>query len=243
MRILIISDVHANYAALQAVFHAAGSYDALWCLGDIIGYGPEPNECAEAVKQHATLAISGNHDLACIGALDLEDFNPDAWIANVWNKQQLKPKYIRWLTGLAKLLRVDDQFTIAHASPREPVWEYLMSPEQALANADHFDTQCCLIGHSHVQLGFLLHSDGHCERFLASDMPVVDLSQPHRFFINPGSVGQPRDYDSRAAYAILDTNEGTIRFHRVEYDIARTQQKMYKANLPIALIRRLEFGM
>jgi predicted phosphodiesterase len=243
MRILIISDIHSNDVALKAVFDAAGSYDALWCLGDTIGYGPAPNECTEAMIETADIAINGNHDLACIGELDLDDFNPDARTANIWNRKQLKPEYFDWLKNLSPMLQVDERFTIAHASPREPVWEYLMSPEQAIANASYFETQFCLIGHSHVQLGFRFDADGNCERFLSSDTPVIDLGDDQRFFINPGSVGQPRDYDARAAYAVLDTGEGTIRFHRVEYDIARTQQKMYAANLPIALIRRLEFGM
>jgi diadenosine tetraphosphatase ApaH/serine/threonine PP2A family protein phosphatase len=243
MRILLISDIHANFTALEAVLAAAGSYDALWCLGDTIGYGPEPNECATAMFGRADIAISGNHDLACIGELDLDDFNPDARAANIWNREQLKPEYVDWLKGLAPMQRIDDRFTIAHASPREPVWEYLMSPEQAMTNAPFFDTQVCLIGHSHVQLGFRLTSNGQCERFLSSEVAIVDLNTEDRFFLNPGSVGQPRDYDSRAAYALLDTDAGTVRFHRVEYDISKTQQKMYAANLPIALIRRLEFGM
>lgn len=243
MRILIISDIHANLAALEAVFSSAGQYDVLWCLGDTIGYGPDPNECVAAMIDHAQVAINGNHDLACVGELDLDDFNPDARTANIWNGKQLKPSYHKWLKKLSPMQRLDSQFTVAHASPREPVWEYLLSPEQAISNLAFFNTQVCLIGHSHVQLVFRLTPDGECTRSLGSDVSVIDLNQKARFFINPGSVGQPRDYDYRAAYAILNTDAGTIHFHRVEYDIAQTQQKMYDANLPINLIRRLEFGM
>lgn len=243
MRILILSDIHANQVALDAVFAAAGRYDALWCLGDTIGYGPDPNECASTIKSHADIVINGNHDLACIGEVDLDDFNPDARTANIWNGEQLRPEYHEWLKGLNPMEQIDEYFTIAHASPREPVWEYLLSAEQAEENSTFFETPFCLIGHSHIQFGFRLSSEGHYERFLPSDRRVIDLEYEERMFVNPGSVGQPRDYDPRAAYAIYDTGQGTIRFHRVEYDIARTQRKMAAAHLPVNLIRRLEFGM
>ncbi len=243
MRILIISDIHSNHVALDTVLSAAGSYDSLWCLGDTIGYGPEPNQCVEKMTNLAEIAIVGNHDLACIGGLNLDDFNPDARTANVWNGQQLRPEYHEWLHQLAPMKRVNNQFTVAHASPREPVWEYLLSTEQATANFTYFDTQICLIGHSHVQLGFSITPGGDCERFFPTDHPVLDLTTKTRFFINPGSLGQPRDYDPRAAYAVLDMELGTLTFHRVEYAIHKTQQKMYAANLPLNLIRRLEFGM
>jgi diadenosine tetraphosphatase ApaH/serine/threonine PP2A family protein phosphatase len=243
MRILIISDIHANKVALDTVLAAAGSVDRLWCLGDTIGYGPEPNACVETVMNQAQVIITGNHDLACIGELDLDDFNPDARTANIWNGEQLAPENLAWLKELSPRKRIDDQVTVAHASPREPVWEYLLSVEQAMVNFTYFDTQICLIGHSHVQLGFHQYADGHCERFLPSDVPVIELVHNSRYFINPGSVGQPRDYDPRAAYAILDTDKGIVTYNRVEYDIKKTQKKMYDANLPINLIRRLEFGM
>ncbi len=243
MRILIVSDIHSNYVALQAVLDDAGSYDQLWCLGDTIGYGPDPNHCADFIQHRADLAINGNHDLACIGELDLDDFNPDARSANIWNRNQLKKEYHNWLRSLSPMHRVNDQFTIAHASPRDPVWEYLLAPEQASVNFTYFDTQVCFIGHSHVQLGFRMAPNEHSTRFLPDEMRVIDLNDEARFFINPGSVGQPRDYDARAAYVILNTDTNTVRFHRVEYDIARTQQKMQVADLPPNLIRRLEFGM
>lgn len=242
MRILIVSDIHANLIALEKVMASAGQYDVIWCLGDTIGYGPDPNQCIEHMR-HAQVAICGNHDLACVGELDLDDFNPDARAANVWNGKQISKANREWLRKLSSQVRVDDTFTLAHASPRDPVWEYLLSVEQALANFTLFDTQICFIGHSHVQLGFRLTPNGECERFLAVDVNVIDLSDDCRYIINPGSVGQPRDYDSRAAYAIIDLSAGTLEFQRVEYDIKKTQKKMYDADLPINLIRRLEFGM
>lgn len=243
MRIVIVSDIHANFVALETVLAAAGSFDALWCLGDTIGYGPMPNECIAAMMKHASVAISGNHDLACLGKVDLNDFNPDARRANIWNGNQLTPENRAWLEDLPALRRVDHQFTVVHASPREPVWEYLLTPSQAMANFPLFDTHVCFIGHSHVQLGFRLNLDGQCERFLPSSGYVLHLQRHERYFINPGSVGQPRDQDPRAAYAVIDTNNATIRFNRVEYDIAETQFQMRNVDLPMALIRRLALGM
>jgi predicted phosphodiesterase len=243
MRILIISDIHANKVALDAVLGSVDNIDAFWCLGDTIGYGPEPNGCVETVRKHASVVITGNHDLACIGELDLDDFNPDARTANIWNGQHLSADNLSWLKQLSPRKKIDKHVTVAHASPREPVWEYLLSVEQAMVNFTYFDTQICMIGHSHVQLGFQQLPDGHCERFLPSEVPYIEIQHDTRYFINPGSVGQPRDYDPRAAYAIMDTDKGIITFNRVGYDIHKTQKKMYDANLPINLIRRLEFGM
>ncbi len=243
MRVVIISDVHSNVVALETVLAAAGSYDTLWCLGDTIGYGPCPNECIELVRQHASVAITGNHDLASLEKIDLSDFNPDARRANLWNGAQLSSENRGWLEPLPPVQRIDDRFTVVHGSPREPIWEYLLMPEQARENFPLFDTQICFMGHSHVQLGFRLTPEGRCDRFLPESGRIFDLNGERRFLLNPGSVGQPRDQDPRAAYALLDTEAGTIRFNRIEYDIAKTQRQMHDAGLPSALIRRLEFGM
>jgi diadenosine tetraphosphatase ApaH/serine/threonine PP2A family protein phosphatase len=242
MRIVIVSDIHSNLVALETVLADAGSYDALWCLGDTIGYGPRPNECVDLMRRYAALAITGNHDLACLDKLDLSDFNPDARRANVWNGQQLSAENREWIEPLPAFVRVDDRYTVVHGSPREPVWEYLLMPDQARTNFSLFDTQICFIGHSHVQLGFELNDEGRVRRFLPESGQLLEL-QSTRFFLNPGSVGQPRDQDARAAYAVLDTDAATVRFHRVTYDIGKTQQQMQEAKLPLALIRRLEFGM
>lgn len=250
MRIVIVSDIHSNLVALEAVLLAAGSFDQLWCLGDTIGYGPRPNECIELMRQHAAVAITGNHDLACLGKIDLRDFNPDARKANLWNGEQLLPTNQSWLEGLPPATPVDSRFTMAHGSPREPVWEYLLSTEQASANFDYFTQEVCFIGHSHVQLGFRQrYGYDRVERFLpdlARTPPrgqVVDLSGHCRYFINPGSVGQPRDQDPRSAYAVLDIGANTITYERVEYEVTRTQRQMVECGLPGPLVRRLEFGM
>jgi predicted phosphodiesterase len=244
MRILVVSDIHSNLVALETVLAAAGSYDALWCLGDTIGYGPRPNECIALMRQHASLAITGNHDLACLAKIDLRDFNPDARNANIWNGEQLTGPHRAWLEDLAPATDVDARFTLAHGSPREPIWEYLLAPEQAQANFELFEQEVCLVGHSHVQLGFRLRPGAsRVERFLPDRTRTVELDGQCRYFINPGSVGQPRDQDPRAAYAVIDSDAGSIVYHRVEYDIARTQQQMSEAGLPLALIRRLEYGL
>jgi diadenosine tetraphosphatase ApaH/serine/threonine PP2A family protein phosphatase len=252
MRIVVVSDIHSNLVALETVLAAAGPHDELWCLGDTIGYGPRPNECIALMRQHATYTITGNHDLACLAKIDLRDFNPDARKANIWNGEQLLDEHRAWLEQLEPAQSIDDRFTIAHGSPREPIWEYLLAPEQATANFALFTQEVCLIGHSHVQLGFRLRPDAgpqdeakplRAERFLPDRSRTVELDGVTRYFINPGSVGQPRDQDPRAAYAVIDTDTNSIRFNRVEYDIQKTQRQMQEAGLPTALIRRLEFGM
>jgi diadenosine tetraphosphatase ApaH/serine/threonine PP2A family protein phosphatase len=246
MRVLIVSDIHSNIVALEAVLadaESTGAYDELWCIGDTIGYGSAPNECVQWMIDRASKAINGNHDLACLNKVDLSDFNPDARRANEWNGKQLTDQSRGWIESLQPMIEVDDRFMLAHGSPREPVWEYLLTPSQALDNFHEFDAQVCLIGHSHVQLYFQLDPSGQCRRVLPDEDETLELGNTLRFFINPGSVGQPRDHDPRAAYAILDTTAGTVAFRRVHYDIARTQRHMFAVGLPSALIRRLELGM
>lgn len=243
MRIVIISDIHSNYVALKTVLEVAGSYDQLWNLGDTIGYGPRPNQCVAAMRRQASVMIAGNHDLACIGKVDLSDFNPDARAANIWNGQQLEPDHWAVLDALPPRHQVDERFLVAHGSPREPVWEYLLTVEQACENFELFDHQVCFIGHSHIPLIFQ-QQEGRCEGpALPHAGETIELRPDTRYFVNPGSVGQPRNQDPRAAYAVLDTGAGTVSFNRVEYDIAQTQREMYEARLPYALIRRLEYGM
>jgi predicted phosphodiesterase len=243
MRILIVSDIHSNFVALETVLAVAGSYDQLWNLGDTIGYGPRPNECVVAV-QGAHVLIAGNHDLASLGKVNLADFNPDARTANIWNGEQLTAENRALLEALPPRCDIDTRFLAVHASPREPVWEYLLTLEQARDNFALFNTQVCLIGHSHVPLCFRQTAAGRYEGPLLPDPgDLLELQADARYIINPGSVGQPRNQDPRAAYAILDTAAGTVEFQRIDYDIAQTQRQMRDANLPTALIRRLEFGM
>jgi len=247
MRVLVISDIHSNIVALDAVLQeAAGAYDAVWNLGDTIGYGPRPNECMASMQQISTQWIAGNHDLACIGSrkVDITEFNQDARTANVWNGKQLEKRYLSHLDTLPVAVAIDpSQHYIVHGSPLDPVWEYLLAPQQAHANWQAIPQQICFIGHSHVQI-FLRQTN-----MQTIEGPLVPtrgeplaINPNERYFINAGSVGQPRDGDSRAAYAILDTDNQHIEFGRVKYDIALTQRQMQEHHLPDMLIRRLQYG-
>lgn len=243
MRIAILSDIHSNVVALETVLALVGSVDQIWNLGDTIGYGPRPNECMAAM-QAAQVMIAGNHDLGSIERISLRDFNLDARLANLWNGQQLEPQHRARLEELPPAMAVNEQCRVAHGSPRDPIWEYLLYGSQARDNFGLFSEQICWIGHSHVPLLFRLRPDGTCDDpYLPPAGETVELRPDERYIINPGSVGQPRNHDPRAAYVIFDTDAGSVRFNRVEYDIAKTQQQMREAQLPTALVQRLSYGM
>ena len=242
MRIVLVSDIHSNAVALAAVLAALPIYDELWCLGDTIGYGPEPNLCLQKMQKLAKYALTGNHDLASLGLVSLADFNALARTANQWNNDQLEPEVRAYLQALPAHLPLPPEVTLAHASPRDPIWEYILDVQTAKANLKHFDTPLCFVGHSHVPLIFAQHVDGRTEFQRGSPGQILQIRPETRYIINPGSVGQPRDGDPRAAYALWDTAAATIRFNRVEYDIAATQQKMRAAGLPDMLAERLAFG-
>jgi diadenosine tetraphosphatase ApaH/serine/threonine PP2A family protein phosphatase len=242
VKILIVSDIHANQVALEAVLADARDYDAIWNLGDTVGYGPRPCQCIDLMVAHgADPVLVGNHDLACLGKLDLDDFNPVARAASLWTARQLGPDHREFFEGLPAMT-VADGVTLAHGSPRAPIWEYVTDATVATASFTHFDTNVCLIGHTHVAMVAVLRE----ERLRAVVAPlrdgtVIDLNRA-RFLINPGSVGQPRDRDPRAAYAVLDVVRGTFTAHRVEYDVALTQRQMALEHLPDVLIARLAHG-
>jgi len=240
MRVLVISDVHANLAALEAVLADAGHWDVIWSLGDIVGYGPEPNECIARLSAEKHLAIAGNHDWAVLGKLELEDFNHDARRAILWTREQLNPLSLAYLQALSEVL-VEGDFTLAHGSPRSPIWEYLLSPGAAKANFDYFQTSVCLVGHTHIPVRFRDLPGNLCQVILPQEGETIPLGQ-EREIINPGGVGQPRDGDPRAAYLLLDTEQRTFEHRRVGYDIAETQRKMRAVELPKRLILRLEVG-
>jgi len=244
MRYAIISDIHSNLAAFQAVLHdidEKGTVDRMWCLGDIVGYGPDPGECIELLRRYEHICVAGNHDWGALEKINLSDFNTEAAAACRWNGQQLSPDEAEYLANLPLTLYEDD-FTLAHGSPREPIWEYLLSTYVAKINFDYFETRFCLVGHSHTPLAFEQHgSNGDC--FLRETPPDTTLYlEENRLIVNPGSVGQPRDGDPRASYAIYDSKEEAISFFRVPYDIETTQRKMEENGLPSRLISRLSHG-
>jgi predicted phosphodiesterase len=241
MRLLIISDIHANLTAFEHVLaDAEGEWDKIWCLGDLIGYGPDPNECVALLRQHDHISLSGNHDWAVLGKLDANTFNHEARQAIDWTRAALTEETRDYLDALPTM-RVDGAFTLANASPRQPVWEYILDAHTAAINFDYFDTNYCLVGHTHVPIIFESQDPNTIVLHPPNYDGVIELNGM-RVIINPGSVGQPRDSDPRAAYAILDLDEMTFEYRRVIYPVAETQARMRAAGMPSRLIKRLEFG-
>jgi len=243
MRYAIIADIHANLAAFTAVLEDIehrGGVEEVWCLGDIVGYGPDPHQCIELLRQCEHVCVAGNHDWGAIGKIDLSDFNPDAATACRWTAQQLSPEDIKYLENLPLVIE-KDSFTLAHGSPREPIWEYLISTSIASENFTFFQSQYCLVGHSHVPLVFR-DENGSCSFSKLTANIGLMLGQS-RLIINPGGVGQPRDGDPQASYAIYDSETSLVRLYRIPYDIAATQDKMMQNGLPVRLVVRLQYGM
>jgi diadenosine tetraphosphatase ApaH/serine/threonine PP2A family protein phosphatase len=242
VRVAVISDIHANLHALEAVLERidADPPDDLWCLGDLVGYGPRPNEATELARERARVCLVGNHDLGVLGRLDLEDFAPDAAVAARWSQTVLLDQNRAYLEGLSSEAKVEGA-ELYHASPRDPVWEYVLSEEAARDALEATVAPLVLVGHSHVALAVGL-ADGRLAAELAPDGTEVDLGSA-RWLLNPGSVGQPRDGDPRAAWLELDFERTSARFHRVSYDIARTQAEIKERELPEALAERLAHGV
>ena len=240
MRVLVISDIHANLSALDTVLADAGLTDAVWCLGDLVGYGPDPNECVARVRSLANLTcLVGNHDKAALGEIDAADFNLEAQLAVNWTRAALSPESADYLRSLPESA-VYDRYTLVHGSPRKPVWEYVMDRHVACANFLYFDTPFCLVGHTHTPALFM-EQDDDCEEYRPLYNGPVRLG-PERLILNPGSVGQPRDRNPEAAYALLDPEPDQWEFRRVAYDIPSVQGRMQAAGLPDRLIQRLAGG-
>lgn len=244
MRYAVLADIHSNLTAFVAVLEdieKKGGASEIWCLGDVVGYGPDPHECIELLRQHFHCGVAGNHDWAAAGKIDTTDFNPTAAAAAQWTASQLTQEDIEYLSGLPLVLRRDD-FTLVHGSPRDPIWEYLTGIQDAKANFPFFESRYCLVGHSHIPLLFeYVDRLGICSYSQLS--PELSLrSARGRLIINPGGVGQPRDGDPRAGYALIDTDKGIIYHYRIDYDIAATQKRMTSLGLPTPLITRLTQG-
>jgi predicted phosphodiesterase len=239
MRVLVISDVHANLASLDAVLSEAGDFDVCWSLGDTVGYGPDPGASISRVREITTVGVVGNHDIAAIGNFPLNDFNPMAAEAIRWTRGQLTENEAMYLRAQSDRAVVGDCYMV-HGSPRQPVWEYVSDVAVAQHNFEHLKAQWCLVGHTHKPTVFEL-SQGHCLHLDYQDGDVIELND-RRLMLNPGSVGQPRDGDPRASYAIYDVSAATVTLHRVAYDIQLTQTRMRAAGLPAALSQRLSSG-
>ena len=239
----ILADIHANLAAFEAVLgdiEKKGGVDEIWCLGDIVGYGPDPCRCIELLRQYNHVCVAGNHDLAAIGKMELSYFNPYAAEACRWTTGQLSEEDVAYLASLPLTLE-KGEFLLAHGSPAEPALEYVMSASVAARNFEFFQLPYCLVGHTHAPAAFREEADGSCLPIGLSPGVGMVLAK-HRMIINPGGVGQPRDGDPRASYAIFDDEGRVFRLYRIEYDIRATQDRMMAAQLPIHLITRLEAG-
>ena len=243
MRALIVSDVHSNLEALESVLlHAGqqGGFDQVWCLGDMVGYGPDPSACLRRLREYELVAVAGNHDFAAADVIDAADFNGAAYAAIRWTAERIDPGEVTFLAGLPTTF-LKPPFTLVHGSLRDPIVEYLTHPSQAVATLNLLTSDYCLVGHSHYP--FVCRENGGMPVFLpfpeSEAMPLGD----ERCIFNPGSVGQPRDRDVRASYAIFDDSCHTIEHHRVDYDRATTQEKMRQARLPQYLMDRLDHGV
>ena len=241
MRYLVVSDIHANLVALEAVLADAGDFDAIWCLGDVVGYGPDPNACVTLLRRYELTCLAGNHDWAALDRLDLTSFNADARAAVTWTQRMLSIDALDFLESLPSFIE-DGVFALTHGSPRQPVWEYILDPLVASVNFGYFDSLYCLVGHTHAPVIFEQDLAGNT---CLAHAPLYGVEIPlgdARLIINPGSVGQPRDSDPRSAYGIVDLDAMTWEHRRVEYDIEETQNRMRQHGLPHRLIARLKYG-
>lgn len=242
MRVAVVSDIHSNLPALEAVLADVDREgpDQLWCLGDIVGYGPHPNECVDLARERTTLSLCGNHDLAVLGAIDIGDFTGDAGAAARWTTAELGGAQAAWLRELSPSAEREG-VELYHGSPRDPVWDYVLTEQVALISILETTAPIVLVGHSHVALA--LGWDGaELSGGLAPAGTEIDLAAG-RWLLNPGSVGQPRDGDPRAAWLLIDDAAGRASFRRVPYPIQETQAAMRERGLPDALAARLAHGI
>jgi diadenosine tetraphosphatase ApaH/serine/threonine PP2A family protein phosphatase len=242
MRIAVISDIHANRPALEAVLADIDDerVDRVWCLGDIVGYGAEPDACCELTRARADTCLAGNHDLGVRGDLPLDEFSRGAELAARWTQETIDDANLAYLQGLEPQ-GVEAGVGLYHASPRDPVWEYVLSTLLAELCLDAQAERVCLIGHSHVALAFMREEGKPATGEACPGGTTLDLSEAE-WLVNPGSVGQPRDGDPRAGWLVLDTAARTASFRRTSYDIAAAAVAIRAARLPDSLAERLEYG-
>jgi predicted phosphodiesterase len=242
MRVAIVSDVHANRHAFEAVLDAVETAGAeeLWCLGDLVGYGADPDACVELARRHAAVCLAGNHDLAACGKLPLDQFVRGAELSIGWTREVIAPQHVEWLATLEPQ-KLDEAVGLYHASPRDPVWEYVLSPLQAELCLDLLQHRVACIGHSHMALSYHRPEGRPATGGTCPADTALDLADG-RWLLNPGSVGQPRDGDPRAAWLLLDTGAWSAVFHRTEYDVAGAAAAIRAARLPDSLAERLSHG-
>jgi predicted phosphodiesterase len=240
MRIAVLSDIHSNLLALDAVLAAIGPVDAVWHLGDVVGYGPDPDGVVGRLRSIGATGVKGNHDAAAVGGSEIDWFNPDARRAMEWTRTTINRATSAWLEALPQTIS-SGEWTLVHGSPREPLWEYVTSVPVARANLAVLESRVGLHGHTHLPVAFV-EDDGRIEVVSPGDGSVLEL-RGRRALVNPGSVGQPRDGDPRSSYCILDTDADTVSWHRTGYDIAAVQASMLGTGLPASLAARLSVGL
>jgi diadenosine tetraphosphatase ApaH/serine/threonine PP2A family protein phosphatase len=250
LRLLVLSDIHANLEALEACLDAAPEHDQVFNLGDIVGYGADPNEVTARARELGSVFVRGNHDKACSGLSNLNDFNPIAGLAALWTREKLMPEHLQFLRELPHgPITPIENLQLVHGSPRDED-EYILMASDAYAILAQLSVPLVFFGHTHVQRCFLLEP-GHGPGQTLAPAPkpgkgkqtvTLELKAGTRYLVNPGSVGQPRDHDPRAAFLAYDTDANSITFYRVPYDIPRAQQKIISAGLPERLATRLEEG-
>jgi predicted phosphodiesterase len=240
MRVAVLSDIHSNLTALDAVLAAAGAVDAIWHLGDVVGYGPDPDGVVRRLVEVGAVGVRGNHDAAAAGGSEIEWFNSDARRAMEWTRTVISAPTVAWLRDLPERLTVES-CELVHGSPREPIWEYVTSVPVARANLAVLGSPTGLNGHTHIPIAFV-EDDGRIDVVGPGHGSELELRGRHAL-LNPGSVGQPRDGDPEASYAIFDPGEGRISWHRVAYDIGAVQEAMRSVGLPGGLAARLSLGL
>jgi len=242
MKVAVVSDIHANRQAFEATLLDVASSDAaeLWCLGDLVGYGADPDACVELAREHAAVCLAGNHDMAVTGAIPLDDFSRGAGIAAQWTREVMDPANVAFLEELSPAGQ-EGPVSLYHASPRDPVWEYVLSALLAELCLDVLTTRIGLIGHSHVALSFARNEGETASGEPRRQGARLDIADGE-WLLNPGSVGQPRDGDPRAAWMLLDLDEMEATYQRSSYDVAGAAAAIRAARLPDSLAERLEYG-
>jgi diadenosine tetraphosphatase ApaH/serine/threonine PP2A family protein phosphatase len=242
MRIAVLSDIHGNRQALESVLEEvdAAGVEEVWCLGDVVGYGADPDACCEMVRATCDLSLVGNHDLVVRGDIPIDEFSRGAAVAAAWTREVIDPDHLEWLRGLEPQL-LDRDVGLYHASPRDPVWEYVLSTLLADLCHDVQRHRVCLVGHSHVALSFQREEGETATGEVRPADSRLDLTGG-QWLLNPGSVGQPRDGDPRAAWMVLDTGAWSAEYRRTPYDVAGAAAAIRAARLPNSLAERLEYG-
>jgi predicted phosphodiesterase len=242
VKVAVISDIHANRHAFEATLEAVAASDAaeLWCLGDLVGYGAEPDACVELAREHVAVCLAGNHDMAVTGEIPLSEFSRGASLAAEWTREVMEPANVEFLRGL-RPAGEESSIGLYHASPRDPVWEYVLSTLLAELCLDAQTHRICLIGHSHVALSFTRHAGETATGEPRRESTALDVAEGE-WLLNPGSVGQPRDGDPRASWMLLDLDGMDASFHRTDYDVAGAAAAIRAARLPDSLAERLEYG-